>query len=473
MVAGECGADLVGVGEEAGVSEKEENLKKFGERDRESGGHFRKGIRGRAKMEIPPPNERYHPSLQRWRPNDLLAFSPQLSPGGMASNVGDSKFILDDSILSELMDLDPLCDQTGEPWVAGPSEYGQTFMAFSPNFSPPLFSPMTMSPPNSMTCTPHHMSSQANASLVMPAQLSPGDYLLQEAFGCSPPRLLEQPQPSEVYVAAAMSPGSQENFAAMSHMYLPQQVQGAPSDGRDCSNAMDRPNLYTEDSMLGARPGFAGKSPPVPGVNVGMSWSRDGFQEDYVQMMDPSSRDSFEREPQYGLVPSQPGSRKRFMLSGMALPLRERMMEALRLIGKSCVDVLAQVWMPVRLSDDRLVLSTKEQPYVLEHKTDRLSVYRTVSERIDFSVSGGAPGLPGRVFLQQVPEWTPNVQFYSIREYLRVKEAQRCDVKGTLAVPVFESTSRNCLAVIELVMRAEKVQYAPEIDIICRALQVY
>jgi len=118
------------------------------------------------------------------------------------------------------------------------------------------------------------------------------------------------------------------------------------------------------------------------------------------------------------------------------------------------------------------VLSTREQPYVLEHKTDRLSVYRTVSERIDFAVSGGSPGLPGRVFLQQVPEWTPNVQFYSIREYLRVKEAQKCDVRGTLAVPVFEATTRKCLAVIELVMRAEKVQYAPEIDIICRALQV-
>jgi hypothetical protein len=76
------------------------------------------------------------------------------------------------------------------------------------------------------------------------------------------------------------------------------------------------------------------------------------------------------------------------------------------------------------------------------------------------------------VYLQQVPEWTPNVQFYSDHEYLRVKHAMACDVRGTLAVPVFEASSRSCLAVIELVMKAEKVQYAPEIDIICRALQV-
>ncbi|KAL3676955.1 hypothetical protein R1sor_026903 [Riccia sorocarpa] len=46
-----------------------------------------------------------------------------------------------------------------------------------------------------------------------------------------------------------------------------------------------------------------------------------------------------------------------------------------------------------------------------------------------------------------------------------------CDVKGTLAVPVFEETSNMCLAVIELIMKSEKVQYGPELDIIGRALK--
>jgi len=155
------------------------------------------------------------------------------------------------------------------------------------------------------------------------------------------------------------------------------------------------------------------------------------------------------------------------------LTLQERTMRALQYIGKACVDVLVQVWMPMKTDDNRLLLTTREQPFVLEHKTDhRLWYYRTVSEEYEFAVTSSSPGLPGRVFLQQVPEWTPNVQFYNSQEYLRVKDAQKYDVRGTLAVPVFEPSSRNCLAVIELVMGAEKLQYAPEIDIICRALQV-
>jgi hypothetical protein len=155
------------------------------------------------------------------------------------------------------------------------------------------------------------------------------------------------------------------------------------------------------------------------------------------------------------------------------LTIQERTMQALQYIGKACVDVLVQVWMPMKTDDNRVLLTTREQPFVLEHKTDhRLQYYRTVSEEYEFAVTSSSPGLPGRVFLQQVPEWTPNVQFYNSQEYLRVKDAQKYDVRGTLAVPVFEPSSRNCLAVIELVMSAEKLQYAPEIDIICRALQV-
>ncbi|CAK9235195.1 unnamed protein product [Sphagnum troendelagicum] len=154
------------------------------------------------------------------------------------------------------------------------------------------------------------------------------------------------------------------------------------------------------------------------------------------------------------------------------LTIQERTMQALQYIGKACVDVLVQVWMPMKTDDNRVLLTTREQPFVLEHKTDhRLQYYRSVSEEYEFAVTSSSPGLPGRVFLQQVPEWTPNVQFYNSQEYLRVKDAQKYDVRGTLAVPVFEPSSRNCLAVIELVMSAEKLQYAPEIDIICRALQ--
>ncbi len=90
-------------------------------------------------MEMPPPNERYNipavASLPRWRASELLAFSPGSQQYTQTvTGSGDSKFIIDDSLLSDLMDLDPLCDQSGEPWVAADFP----FAAFSPGctFSP-------------------------------------------------------------------------------------------------------------------------------------------------------------------------------------------------------------------------------------------------------------------------------------------------------------------------------------------------
>lgn len=97
-------------------------------------------------MEMPPPNERYAAgpaSLPRWRASELLAFSPgaqQYLVNTQTGSNGDSKFLIDDSLLSDLMDLDPLCDQTGEPWVTADFP----FSAFSPGCS---FSPGTHSIP--------------------------------------------------------------------------------------------------------------------------------------------------------------------------------------------------------------------------------------------------------------------------------------------------------------------------------------
>lgn len=423
-------------------------------------------------MDIPSPNELHQPYLQRWRTSDRVALGQQLSPGvGFANMSGESKFNLDDSMLSDLMDLDPLCDQTGEPWVATSSDYGFPYMAFSPSFSP-----LAMSPANSQTSPSRQVFSQGSPALALCSQLSPGEYLIQEAL--SPtlsrlPELLEQHQSSEGYLAAAMSPASRENFAELSQIYLSQQLPAILVEGRDGSVDPERSNNSTEDSIQDPKSGYPGNFAPSSSSISCVSGNRkkiELLQEDYADMLDPMSRELVPggQDAPYRPLVSLENSRKR----SRSLSLRERMRNALVLIGRNCADVLAQVWMPIRASDDTVVLSTREQPFVIEHNTDLLQMYRSVSERYFFSVAGGSPGLPGRVFLQQVPEWTPNVQFYSRKEYLRVEDAQRCDVRGTLAVPVFEASSRDCVAVIELVMRAEKVQYAPEIDIICRALQV-
>lgn len=136
--------------------------------------------------------------------------------------------------------------------------------------------------------------------------------------------------------------------------------------------------------------------------------------------------------------------------------------------------VLAQVWYPHRIGS-KAILSTHSHPFVLRHSLDHLSSYREVSTKYTFSADQSDPqafpGLPGRVFLRGTPEWTPNVQYYKSSEYLRVNDARRCNVRGTLAVPVFERNTASCVAVIELVMLSEKIEYSAEIESICHALQ--
>ena len=72
------------------------------------------------------------------------------------------------------------------------------------------------------------------------------------------------------------------------------------------------------------------------------------------------------------------------------------------------------------------MLTTSGQPFVLDHQSIGLLQYRAVSMMYMFSVDGenvGELGLPGRVYKQKVPEWTPNVQYYSSGEYQRLNHA--------------------------------------------------
>ncbi|MCL7046598.1 hypothetical protein MKW94_003058 [Papaver nudicaule] len=135
--------------------------------------------------------------------------------------------------------------------------------------------------------------------------------------------------------------------------------------------------------------------------------------------------------------------------------------------------VLAQVWAPVK-KGDRYVLTTSGQPFVLDAQNNGLLQYRTVSLMYIFNLDGENDrdlGLPGRVFRHKSPEWTPNVQYYSNKEYQRLKHALSYNVRGTLALPVFEASGKSCIGVIELITTSHKVNYAPEVDKVCKALE--
>ncbi|XP_010267558.1 PREDICTED: protein NLP6-like isoform X2 [Nelumbo nucifera] len=154
--------------------------------------------------------------------------------------------------------------------------------------------------------------------------------------------------------------------------------------------------------------------------------------------------------------------------------IKERMMQALRYFKELTEQhVLAQVWAPVK-NGGQYVLTTSGQPFVLDPNSNGLLQYRTVSLMYKFSVDGendGDLGLPGRVFRQKLPEWTPNVQYYSSKEYPRLSHALHYNVQGTLALPVFEPSRQSCVGVVELIMTSQKINYAPEVDKVCKALE--
>lgn len=155
--------------------------------------------------------------------------------------------------------------------------------------------------------------------------------------------------------------------------------------------------------------------------------------------------------------------------------VEERLVRAINYVKDSLndVDVLIQIWVPTRIGD-RYVLTTCDQPFTLDLNCQRLVNYRTISTRYRFSAeenSNEALGLPGRVFLGRVPEWTPDVRYFSISEYPRLNAAQRYDVRGSVGLPVFERNSRSCLGVVEMMLTTQKINYSAELENICNALQ--
>lgn len=162
---------------------------------------------------------------------------------------------------------------------------------------------------------------------------------------------------------------------------------------------------------------------------------------------------------------------------GSASYVMERLMRAL-VYMKDVMrdkDVLVQAWVPENRGGRR-VLTTNDKLFSLESSCPRLAKYRNISEKYQFSTGEDSQelvkGLPGRVFSGKVPEWTPDVRFFRSDEYPRVDDAQRYDVRGTLALPIFEQGSRTCLGVIEIVTTTQKMQYQPELESVCKALEV-
>ncbi|PKA61115.1 Protein NLP1 [Apostasia shenzhenica] len=155
--------------------------------------------------------------------------------------------------------------------------------------------------------------------------------------------------------------------------------------------------------------------------------------------------------------------------------LKERFAHALNHIKETLTNenVLLQIWVPVKIGE-RYFLSTVGQPFSLDQNCPNLINYRTVSMNYCFSAeenSSEAAGFPGRVFLGRIPEWTPDVRYFTSYEFPRVDHAQRCNVHSTIAFPIFQANNPSCLGVLEVVSMMQKINYHCDLENICNALQ--
>ncbi|PWZ31581.1 Protein NLP1 [Zea mays] len=91
-------------------------------------------------------------------------------------------------------------------------------------------------------------------------------------------------------------------------------------------------------------------------------------------------------------------------------------------------DVLVQLWVPVNHDDGKLVLTTSEQPFTLDHRSDSLLRFREVSTKYQFSAdvkSGGFAGAAREGLYRQAPRV---VAEHQVLHQLRVSQGKGCTI---------------------------------------------
>ncbi|KAI7989792.1 Protein NLP6 [Camellia lanceoleosa] len=156
------------------------------------------------------------------------------------------------------------------------------------------------------------------------------------------------------------------------------------------------------------------------------------------------------------------------------LDLKKKIKDALRncLFSWFEYPTLIQFWAPTMTMDGRSYLTTQNQPFALRTSDTRfdevegLCGYRMISTNYNFYMefSDEQLGVPGRVFNHGFPEFTPNVEYYSIKEYPLRNHALLCQVKYCLAIPVFDPSRHLCVGVLEIVSTAPSREFVFHLD---------
>ncbi|XP_059653228.1 uncharacterized protein LOC132300237 [Cornus florida] len=113
--------------------------------------------------------------------------------------------------------------------------------------------------------------------------------------------------------------------------------------------------------------------------------------------------------------------------------------------------VLIQFWAPIT-TEAGCLLVTSDQPFGLTHLDEGLLEYRKHCLKYKLNVDGEQHlGISGRVFRQKLHECIPNVRYYSSEEYPQLNLALTCNILASFAFPVFQTSSQNCVGVLEFV----------------------
>ncbi|GJR67341.1 NIN-like protein [Tanacetum coccineum] len=154
--------------------------------------------------------------------------------------------------------------------------------------------------------------------------------------------------------------------------------------------------------------------------------------------------------------------------------MARRIRAALKLLAFREQRVLVQFWSP-RVVGKRQLLTTLDQPFGLGVANEELCFYRRDSERnailVDKDHEEEDVSPPARVLRHGLPEWTSDVTNYLPKHFPQKDSAIRCNLHGYLALPVFDSTTRLCAGVLELLMSSKHSSYAFEVQQVHKALK--
>ncbi|GKC86876.1 hypothetical protein Tco_1147525, partial [Tanacetum coccineum] len=144
--------------------------------------------------------------------------------------------------------------------------------------------------------------------------------------------------------------------------------------------------------------------------------------------------------------------------------IQDKIIAAMKLLSFRKEHVLVQFWLPHVVGKHRS-LTNIDQPSGVGVIDERLLLYMKISKRnvhvVDDESEEEDIDPIARVFTRELPEWTCDVTHYLPKYFPQQASAICCDLRGYLALPVFDSTTY--VGVIEILTSLEYLEFAHEI----------